>query len=173
MVIWLVGLSGAGKTTIGREVCRLWKRHAPGTVLLDGDDLRRITGQDRTRRDYSVEGRRQNAERIVRACAWLDGQDINVVCCVLCIFEDIMRANRTLFPHYFQVALDCPLKELKRRDTKGLYTRFDQGLEKNVVGMDIPFSLPGESDLTLRTGPDAPSPETLARRILEQAGVLP
>ena len=45
MVIWLVGLSGAGKTTIGREVCRLWKQYAPGTVLLDGDDLRRIRRQ--------------------------------------------------------------------------------------------------------------------------------
>lgn len=173
MVIWLVGLSGAGKTTIGREVCHLWKQYAPGTVLLDGDDLRRITGQDQTQQDYSVDGRRKNAERIVRACDWLNGQDINVVCCVLCIFEDIMRANRVRFTQYFQVGLDCPLEELKRRDTKGLYACFGQGLEKNVVGMDIAFSLPRTSDLTLHTGPGAPSPESLARHILEQAGALP
>jgi adenylylsulfate kinase len=37
MVIWLIGLSGAGKTTIGKSVYREWKKREPNTVLVDGD----------------------------------------------------------------------------------------------------------------------------------------
>ena len=42
MVIWLIGLSGSGKTTVGKEVFRIWKKKSPQTIFLDGDEVRDI-----------------------------------------------------------------------------------------------------------------------------------
>ena len=173
MIIWLVGLSGSGKTTIGREMYRLWKPVAPNTVIVDGDDIRRILRHNTDPQDYTLLGRYDNARRIVEICSWLDKQGINVICCILCLFDDIMLNNRQHFSEYFQVFIDAPLKLLEERDPKGLYYRALRGEEKNVVGIDIPFPIPQNSDLILNMNNDFPSPEKLAEYILKKAGVLP
>ncbi len=63
MVIWLIGLSGAGKTTIGKCVYREWKKNEPNTVLVDGDEIRELFSLNQNDSDYSLDGRRKNAER--------------------------------------------------------------------------------------------------------------
>jgi len=172
MVIWIVGLSGSGKTTIGQEIFRLWKAREPATVLLDGDDVRRMLQHDKKAADYSVEGRRKNAMRIVEMCSWLDRQNINVICCILCIFNDIMNENRKRFSQYFQVYLETPMQTLKKRDPKGLYKKAACGEEKNVVGVDMPFTPPLHSDLTISTDHNAPDPQVLAANIMKSTGLL-
>ena len=172
MVIWLVGLSGTGKTTIGCKMYDFWKDKEPNTVMLDGDDVRRMFGQDRCEFDYTIEGRRVNAMRIIEICSWLDRQGINVVCCILCIFNDLMLANKKRFSSYFQVFLDAPLETLRKRDPKGLYRRADNGQEKNVMGIDLKFTPPSASDLSISTDWDAPEPVALAQNILRSAGIL-
>ena len=85
MIIWVIGMSGAGKTAIGRELFKIRKRENPATVFIDGDEIRDVFKNDRHAGDYSVEGRGKNAERIRALCEWLDRQDIDVVCCILSI----------------------------------------------------------------------------------------
>ena len=68
MVIWLIGLSGAGKTTIGKEVQKLWSLNGRKAVLVDGDSFREIMGDDL---GHSMEDRRKNAGRISRFCKLL------------------------------------------------------------------------------------------------------
>ncbi len=58
MVIRLTGLAGSGKTTVGRHLYALWKPEAPNTVLVDGNDIRRILGREEDERDFTLEGRR-------------------------------------------------------------------------------------------------------------------
>lgn len=173
MVLWIVGLSGSGKTTIGREVYRLWKIMETNTVMLDGDDIRKIFQHDTKACDYTREGRFINANRIVELCSMLDRQGINVVCCILCIFDQIMLENRNRFSRYFQVYIDTDIEVLKERDPKGLYQRGLQGLEKNVIGLDMNFPHPSRSDMVVSTNPGAPGPEILARQIIKSAGVVP
>ncbi|GAU09383.1 adenylyl-sulfate kinase [Desulfoplanes formicivorans] len=172
MIVWLVGLSGSGKTTIGQELYQIWKKKSPNTVMLDGDDVRSIFQHDTKSANYTIEGRLINAKRMVEICAILDRQKINVICCILCIFDQLMLENRKKFHKYFQVYIDTDIEVLKKRDTKGLYGRALRGQEKNVVGLDINFSPPSKSDLVLSTAPGAPDPETLARQILNSAGIV-
>lgn len=172
MIIWLVGLSGSGKTTIGREMYNLWKPHSPNTVMVDGDDVRRMLGRDSEPRDYTMEGRRKLTLQYVEICAWLDQQDINVICCTISNFEDIYLQNRQRFSNYYQVFIDTPLDLLKERDPKGLYNRAEIGQEKNVVGIDIPFSPPESSDFIVKNDEHASSPEVIARDILHSSGAL-
>ena len=77
MIVWLVGLSGAGKSTIAREMHKQWQAKDPATVLIDGDEVRGIFKHDSGPEAYTTAGRRVNAERIAAMCVWLDRQNIN------------------------------------------------------------------------------------------------
>ena len=61
MVIWLIGLSASGKSTLAKLIYKSIKLGKPNTVLLDGDSIRNLFGNDV---DHSIEGRAKNAERI-------------------------------------------------------------------------------------------------------------
>ena len=84
MVVWIIGLSGAGKTTLGVEVVSQAKPLIPNLVFIDGDVIREIFGNDL---GYSIEHRLRNAERISRLCKFLEDQNIVVVCAILSLFH--------------------------------------------------------------------------------------
>lgn len=169
MVIWLIGLSGAGKSTIGRELYKLWKTKEQNTVFVDGDEIREIFQHDRSTNDYTAEGRQQNARRISELCLWLDRQDINVVCCILSIFPKMRSSYREKYMSYYEVYVSTPLNILEERDTKGLYGAAKRGDTNNIVGFDIPFPEPKQSDLVIDGSGNFGSPEFLARKIYNHA----
>lgn len=118
--------------------------------------MRRIFNADQQPSDYGVEGRRRNAERIVEVCLWLDRQGFDVVCAILCIFPDLLEANRQRFSGYFEVFVDTPLETVAQRDIKSLYAPAIAGELRDVVGVDIEFPRPGAPDLTVDNGADGP-----------------
>ena len=89
-VYWITGLSGAGKTTIGKLFYEKLKEQHSNTVFFDGDTLRRVFGDDL---GYTEEERRKCAMRYSRLCAMLQEQDINVVCCTISMFDEIRDWN--------------------------------------------------------------------------------
>ena len=172
MVIWLIGLSGAGKTTIARQVVAQWRaKGADNVVLVDGDEIRALFRHDQRPDAHSVAGRRVNAERIGDLCAWLDSQGINVVCSILSIFPDLRESNRSRFSRYFETYVRAPLEELVRRDNKNLYGPAMRGEISNVVGVDIPFPEPLNADLIVDNDTVGTDIAGAARHILEAAGV--
>ena len=166
MVIWLIGLSGAGKTTIGRHLYEMWKADEPNTVFVDGDEIRALFKDDVRPGAYTVEGRRANAERITELCAWLDRQDINVVCCILPLFPDMREKYHELYSSYFEVYVRAPMDVLVRRDSKGLYSDARAGKIKNVVGVDIEFVPPTSPDMVVDNAGEDAEPRKLAEAIL-------
>lgn len=171
MVIWLVGMSGSGKSTLGNEMARQLRARVPNTVLVDGDTIRQIFSYDRGADPYTITGRRINAERIAALCEMLDRQGIHVVCCILSIFADMRRANRTRFSRYFEIFMDAPIEVLRRRDIKGLYAAADAGEISNVVGVHIPFEPPSGADMVIDSSGDAPDIPVLAACALARAGL--
>lgn len=145
MVVWLIGLSGAGKTTLSRLIYQRLKPSAPNLVLLDGDVMRELFPD----LDHSLEGRRRNAERLSRLSRFLSEQGIHVIAAVLSIFPEWQRWNREHIENYTQVYLRADLARLTARDSKGLYRRAEEGELKNVVGVDLPFPEPYQSDLEI------------------------
>lgn len=168
MVIWIIGLSGAGKSTLAEEVTRIARRARPNVVLVDGDVIRETFGNDL---GHSLEDRRRNAERIMRLCRWLDGQGISVICAILSLFPEHRAWMRQNVAAYHEVFVDAPLDDLRARDGKGLYARFDRGEIREVAGLDLPFAAPEAPDLHIRNDGDAAAllayAEPLARRIVE------
>jgi len=171
MVIWLIGMSGAGKTTIGREVYALVKSTLPNTVFVDGDEVREIFRHDHEDA-YTLVGRRLNSERVSALCRWLDRQGINVVCSMLSIFEDHRQANRAAFSRYFEVFVEATPDELMTRDYKDLYRTAKAGEQRNVVGVDIPFTPPTNPDMVIRNGNPPVDSRLAAREIVKRAGIL-
>jgi len=169
MVIWLIGLSGAGKTTIGRHVHEMYKNKFQNTVFIDGDEIREIFDDHQAVDSYTVNGRRKNAERITELCAWLDHQNINVVCCILSIFPKMRASNTKRFSSYFEAYIKVPMADLKRKDNKGLYNAAINGEIENVVGVQIPFPEPKAADIVIDNSNFNISPKSHAEKIFKDA----
>ena len=165
MVIWLIGLAGAGKTTIGRDVFALLKERKSNVVFIDGDDFRTIMGDDL---GHTIVAREMNAGRISRLCKLLDSQGIDVVCSVLSIFHQWQRWNRTNFSRYFEVYIRVPLEALVARDPKGLYKRALAGEITDVVGVDIEFPPPEFPDLIIDNNGPIDSLTQISRDIVDK-----
>src|SRR5580693_4391790 len=145
-VFWITGLSGAGKTTLGRE---LWSRlRASGrpVTFLDGDALRAAIAEDL---DHSADDRRRSAMRNARLCRLLAEQGADVVCATISLFHDVQRWNRENILGYREIYLRVPLDELRRRDSKGLYSRAQNGDARDIVGLDVQAEAPEAPDLIL------------------------
>lgn len=171
MVIWLCGLSGSGKTTIGRMIYDRARPKVPNLVLLDGEDLRIAFGNDL---GHDQEGRRRNSVRIANVCQVLDRQGIHVICCAMTIAPEAQAANRKHIQEYYEVLLDVSMDVLESRDRKGIYRRARAGQLHNVCGVDIPYVLPAHPHLVIDNNPlreDLSSmvDEILAIAPLEQA----
>jgi len=165
MVVWLIGMSGAGKTVIGKELYGKLKEQVSNVVFLDGDIFRNIVGDDL---GHSIEERKINADRFCRMCKFLDDQDIHVIAAILSIFPESREWNRKNLKKYFEVFIDVPFDELLRRDTKDLYKRALTGEIENVVGVDIQFVPPDNPHLLIRHEDDR-SVKDIANEILKRA----
>lgn len=167
MVVWITGLSGAGKTHIGRALYNDLKNKNRATVLIDGDEVRALFRQDQDDEAYSLAGRRRNAERIRQLCAWLDSQEIDVVCCILSIFEESHVWNRAHFQNYLEVYISAPMEVLIERNPRDLYRRAMRGEIKNVVGVDIPYLPPTYPDLVIENGSEFVDTRNAVQLILD------
>ena len=146
MVVWLIGLSGSGKTTLAREIVSCVNSKSNNTVLIDGDVIREIFGNDL---GYSMEDRLLNAHRICKLGKFLDEQGMNVVCAILSIFPETREWNRKNIENYFEVYIDTPIDMLVERDSKGIYGKYKRGELTEVIGMDIKFPIPDNPDLVI------------------------
>jgi len=172
VIIWITGLSAAGKTSIGKSIYDIWKDQNTATVLVDGDEVRKILKHDDHTQDYTLDAREIIAMKIHNLCAWLDSQNINVVCCTNSHFEHLRQLNRSTFSGYYEVYVSVPMEVLYDRDTKDLYKPAMRGDIENVIGVDIPFSPPKNPDLIIDNGATCQDFEPLARQILAGAGVV-
>ena len=146
MIVWIVGFSGAGKTTLANQVVYKLRENGKKIVHLDGDLIRNLYGNDI---GHSIEDRKKNADRICKLCKFLDLQEIDVVTSILSIFPESRQWCRDNLINYYEVFIKTDIQILKTRDSKGIYKKFDRGLIKNVAGLDLNFIEPDCPDLII------------------------
>ena len=164
MVVWIIGLAGSGKTTLGKALTCLWKPRQAATVMLDGDHFRHIMGNDL---GHSQTDREKNGWRFCRMCHFLDQQSINVIACILSNFPEQRVWNRSHYSNYLEVFIDTPMEVLTSRDQKQLYSGVEQGRIQGVVGMDIPFAKPTSPDIVVSNDGDLSQIDTIATQIMQ------
>lgn len=160
-VYWLTGLSGAGKTTIGKILYNKLKAQHVNTVFLDGDTLRDVFGNDL---GYSEDDRRACAMRYARLCRLMQQQEIHVVCCTISMFDSVRAWNREHIENYHEIYVKVSDETLRRRDQKGLYSRYQNGEEQELAGYQVGIELPKEPDLIL-VNDGGQTPEEQAEKI--------
>ncbi len=163
-VIWLTGLSGAGKSTIGYALERSLMDGRRLAYVLDGDNLRQGLCADL---DFSPEARRENVRRTGEVAALLaDAGAIAIVALISPYRADRARA-RSLIPagDFVEVFLDVPLAVCERRDPKGLYRRARAGVIRDLTGVGAPYEAPETPELVLDT--DASPVEACVARIAQ------
>lgn len=151
MVIWVIGLSGSGKTTFANELYLSIINDNKKFVKIDGDVIRDIFQNDL---GHNYKDRRRNANRIMRLCHFLDQNGINVICSILSISEKDRAWNRKNISNYFEIFIDVKMDILKKRNSKGLYESYEKGKIKNVVGCDIKFDEPVNCDYRIENNID-------------------
>lgn len=133
MVIWIIGLSGSGKSFLADKL----KKKIKNSIIVDGDQVRKYLTSDL---GYNKIDRKKNSLMIQKLCRFLEEQKFNVICPILSIFPEHQKKNRKIFKKYIQIYLKSSVKELRYRSKKIVYN-----LKKNVVGKDIKFPSPHKS----------------------------
>lgn len=151
MVVWICGLSGAGKTTIGRALYNHLKPRICNLCYLDGDEFRAAMGGDL---GFTPEDRRRNGHRIARLCHLLESQGIEVICTGATIHPEVQEFNRKAFRRYCEVLVEASFETLLRRDRKDIYRRALKGELSDVLGVDIKFLPPASPHLVLNNDQD-------------------
>lgn len=149
-VVWLTGLSGAGKSTIANLVEK--RLHALGrhTYLLDGDNVRHGLNKDL---GFTEEDRVENIRRVAEVAKLM----VDAGLIVLTAFISPFRAERQMAREilndgeFVEVFVDTPLAVAESRDVKGLYKKARSGQLKNFTGIDSPYEAPEAAELVIDT----------------------
>ena len=164
MIIWITGLSGAGKTTLCNALRDTLRPVLPELVILDGDDVRTAFGQDL---GYHKAGRLKQLHRLQSMATVLAKQGLVVIVGVLYAHPDVLEWNRENMPDYFEIYLDASLETVKARDAKGIYAMAERGDMSDVVGIDIEWHVPKNPNLTFDADYPLP-PLQLAEQVIAE-----
>ena len=162
MVIWIIGMHGSGKTTIGRALDGELRKDYQNVIFMNGGDLRAIMGDNL---GHNVEDRLVSAGRISRLCKYLGEEGMHVICAVQSPFHSTQEWNRSEIKGYFEVYLRASFPTLLRRDHENLYRQALQGSIHNVVGIDIEFVPPQHADLIIENDKDLEDVAPLVHQI--------
>jgi bifunctional enzyme CysN/CysC len=172
-VLWLTGLSGAGKSTIANLVET--KLHAMGrhTYLLDGDNVRHGLSKDL---GFTAADRVENIRRIAEVAKLMVDAGLIVLTAFISPFRTERRMARDLVKEgeFIEIYVDAPLDVAEGRDPKGLYKKARRGEIKNFTGIDSPYEVPEAPEIridTTKLAPEGAADEVLA--ILARRGVIP
>jgi len=149
-VLWLTGLSGAGKSTIANRIEKKLTAQGRHTYLLDGDNVRHGLNKDL---GFTAQDRVENIRRVAEVARLMVDAGLIVLVSFISPFRSERRMARELFApgEFFEVFVDTPLAEAERRDVKGLYRKARRGELKNFTGIDSPYESPENPEIRIDT----------------------
>jgi bifunctional enzyme CysN/CysC len=171
-VVWLTGLSGAGKSTIANALEKHLHARGVRTYLLDGDNVRHGLNKDL---GFTAQDRVENVRRVAEVARLMTDAGLLVIVALISPFEAERQMARELMPagEFIEVFVQAPLAVVEHRDTKGLYAKARRGELKNFTGIDSPYEAPKTPELVLNTelhGVDAATDQLLQH--LLRSGLL-
>lgn len=156
-VVWLTGLSGAGKSTIANLVERRLLALGRHTYVLDGDNVRNGLNSDL---GFTDTDRVENGRRVAEVAALMADAGLIVIVALISPFRGERAKARAMVEdgEFLEVFVDTPLAIAEARDPKGLYKKARRGELANFTGIDSPYEPPEHPDIRIdgaRLQPDA------------------
>jgi bifunctional enzyme CysN/CysC len=164
-VLWLTGLSGAGKSSVANAIERKLARMNRHTFLLDGDNIRQGLNKDL---GFTDADRIENIRRIGEVARLMSDAGLIVITAFISPFraERQMVREMMLPGEFVEIFIDTPLVTAERRDVKGLYKKARSGNLKNFTGIDSPYETPTSPEIHIDT--TQLTPEQAADLIIER-----
>ncbi len=149
-IIWMTGLSGAGKTTLAYALESAL--HGMGYFIqtLDGDNVR--TGINKNL-GFSDADRYENVRRIAEVSKLFLNCGIITIASFISPTAEIREMARTIIGEedFIEFFINAPLEVCESRDVKGLYEKARRGEIKEFTGINAPYEIPAHPGLEIRT----------------------
>lgn len=159
------GLSGAGKTTLGGLFFQKLRERKDDVFIFDNDAIKWVFLDDGYG-GYDRESRVRRAYRSLRLCKAVTDQGIDVVCCIIAVFDELTAWARENIDNFREIYVKVSMETLRARDQKGLYS----SNAPDVVGVDVPYDEPSAPDVVaLNEG--VRTPEELVAEIMRELGL--
>ncbi len=144
-VLWLTGLSGAGKTTLAKGLILELQNKGIAPIYLDGDELRDIL----ERGGFDVESRKLHNLQIGRLAALLEKQGHVVIVALISPFADVRREVKSFCKNFSEIHIDASIGTCIKRDPKGLYKKALANEISDFTGISSPYEAPTQADLVI------------------------
>jgi adenylyl-sulfate kinase len=152
--VWFTGLSGSGKSTIAEMLYHEFQARGMRTEILDGDVVRQNLSKGL---GFSKEDRDINIMRIGFVANLLTRNGVATICCPISPYKATRDANRELIGEFVEVYVHATIEELaENRDPKGLYKKALAGEITGFTGVDDPYEVPENPELTVDTMTETP-----------------
>jgi len=148
-LLWITGLSGSGKTTISNIIYNDLKKNYSNIILLDGDVLRKKL-KIRSSGSFSNNYRTKVGLKYVNLCKrYVNNRNKFVIIATMALISKVQNEYKKI-KNNFDIFLDVPIKELRKRDPKKLYKKFENKKINNMVGLDIKYDKPHKPSLYIK-----------------------
>lgn len=149
LVLWFVGLSGSGKSTVSDALELFLHQKQMDTYTLDGDNIRMGINKDL---GFTAADRSENIRRIAEVGKlFTDAGTVVLTAFITPLERDRERARAILGDDYIEIYVNCPIEVCEARDVKGLYARARKGEIPNFTGISAPFEVPVHPDVEIKT----------------------
>jgi adenylylsulfate kinase len=153
LLIQLFGLSGAGKTTLAQAIKSDLIDKNLKVEIIDGDEYRKVICKDLS---FSKDDRMENIRRLGFIGNILARNGVIAILSAISPYEAVREELKSKYQNVYTVWLECPIDELIKRDTKGLYYRAllpenDPDKINNLTGINDTFEIPANPDLVINT----------------------
>jgi len=155
-VIWITGLSAAGKTTVGEALVKKLNEAGENVEQLDGDHLRKLFPKT----GFSKKDRDSHIHRVGYLAGLLEKNGVIVVASLISPYREARAFVRKQCNQFIEVYLSTPLEECEKRDPKGLYKKARKGEITQFTGIDDPYEPPENPEIEIDTSKQSPE-ETL------------
>jgi len=142
-VFWITGLSGSGKSAIGKAILPKIQKKFGNTILINGDDIRNIFNMKGYDKSYRV----NIGKSYFNLCLFLLKQNYNVIFTTVGLWNDLQKYNRQKGKKkYVEIFIEADIKKLVKRKSKFFYRK----KVKNVVGLNIKPEFPKKPDIKIK-----------------------
>jgi len=145
ILFWITGVSGSGKSSLGKNIKKeIINLYGP-TLLINGDNLRKIFKLY----DYSIKGRLDNGLKFTKLAKFITDQKINIIFCLVGMFHKIRSENKKNIKNYIEIYIKTDIKKIIKLNKKKIYLK-----KKNIVGLDLIPEFPKSADIILKNNFD-------------------
>tara|TARA_B100000787_G_scaffold169580_1_gene161214 strand:- start:4826 stop:5347 length:522 start_codon:yes stop_codon:yes gene_type:complete len=140
--IWITGLPGSGKTSIGKLFYTKFKNNYGPTLFFNGDDIRNIFKIKK----FDLNSRKIIAKQYSMFIRFIVKQNVNIIFTCVAMFDEVRKFNRINIPNYVEIFIDTKINKIIAEKKKKLYLK----QRKNMIGIDLMAELPKKPDIKIK-----------------------